>query len=556
MGNASRNAHSRHASVKWIACMGVASSIALLAGCSGDSLTADPTTTVIESGALQGAATDGVLSFKGIPYAAAPVGMLRWRPPQAVAAWHGTRPATTLGHDCMQKSIAADAAPIRTTPSEDCLVLNVWRPASAPAQAAKTPKLPVMVWIHGGGYVSGGASPAVYDGSQFAKQGVVFVSFNYRLGRFGFFAHPALTAEQPTALLGNYAYMDQLAALKWVQRNIAAFGGDADNVTLIGESAGGESIHSIITAPLAKGLFQRAIVESGGGRMNQARNRYLSTNAKAVGATGEEIGVAFARSAGISGDGVSALAALRALPAGQVVGDLSLATLMTSEAATYSGGPMIEGKLVVDEPGKLFEQGQYNHVALLVGSNDADLGMPAPVASKDAAYAIFGAKNLAAARAAFDPSGTASVTDVANQIARVQYMIEPARFVARALSARRDAVYLYRFSYVAQSLRAQFSGAMHASEIPYVFDTLGATYGTAASSEDEQVAQTLHAYWVAFAKTGNPNGAGRTAWPLYEVDTDPLMAFTAAGAAAVQRPDPIKAQLDLVSPVSDALLND
>ena len=174
-----------------------------------------------------------MLSFKGIPFAAPPVGDLRWKPPQPVTPWTGVRPATAYGSDCMQLPFPGDAAPLGTPPAEDCLVVNVWRPADA------STKLPVMVWIYGGGFVNGGSSPAVYDGSQFAKRGVVLVSFNYRVGRFGFFAHPALTKESPNGPLGNYAFLDQIAALKWVQKNIAAFGGDAGNVTIFGESAGG-----------------------------------------------------------------------------------------------------------------------------------------------------------------------------------------------------------------------------------------------------------------------------------------------------------------------------
>src|SRR5271163_2187330 len=190
-------------------------------------------TVTIDTGTLKGATDAGVTSFKGVPFAAPPVGELRWRPPQPAAKWSGVRQATEYGHDCMQLPFPSDAAPLGTTPAEDCLVANIWVPEN------RTGKLPVMVWIYGGGFVNGGSSPAVYDGSLFARQGIVFVSFNYRLGRFGFFAHPALTKESKDGLLGNYAYFDQLAALKWVQRNAAAFGGDPNAVTVFGESAGG-----------------------------------------------------------------------------------------------------------------------------------------------------------------------------------------------------------------------------------------------------------------------------------------------------------------------------
>jgi len=384
----------------------------------------------------------------------------------------------------------------------------------------------------------------VLDGTQFARQGVVLVTFNYRLGRFGFFAHPALTAEQPNELLGNYAYMDQVAALKWVQRNIAAFGGDPANVTVFGESAGGESIHSLITTPLAKGLFQKAIIESGNGRENQVYRRYLSRNAKAIGLSGEEMGVAFAQSVGIADTGAGGLAALRALPAAQVLANPDIAT-------TYAGGPMIEGKMVVDEPGVQYAKGDFLPVALMIGSNDMDLGFGAPARTKDEAYAIFGEQNLAAARAAFDPQGTATVNAVRAQIARVQLMHEPARFVAATFANHGLPAYVYRFSYVAQSIRDKVGGAVHAAELPYVFGTLAATYGSAVTSQDTSVSQLTTAYWAQFAKTGNPNGGARTTWPAYSPATNGLIDFTAAGVATAFEPDPLKAQLDRVQAVSD-----
>ncbi|CAE6815144.1 Para-nitrobenzyl esterase [Paraburkholderia haematera] len=532
---------------RWMKWVGWSGAAALLAGCSGNVSAPDPAVTVIDSGAVRGAAADGVLSYKGIPFAAPPVGDLRWRPPQSVAAWAGVRQATAYGHDCMQKPFPSDAAPLGTAPAEDCLVLNVWRPAAT--GSAATQKLPVMVWIYGGGFVNGGSSPAVYDGSQFAKQGVVFVSFNYRLGRFGFFAHPALTAENPGGQLGNYGYMDQIAALQWVQRNIAAFGGDPGNVTLFGESAGGYSVHALITSPLAKGLFQKAIVESGGGRTNITAGRYLRDTGQNGVPSGEQLGTAFAQSVGIAGSDAAALASLRALPADQVVAGLNLETMMST--TTYAG-PMIDGQIVPDDPGRLYAQGQYNRVPLMVGANDQDLGFPVPAQTKDDVFAIFGAQNLGAARAAFDPLGTNSVDDVAMQVARDLMMIEPARFVAQTLSGQHDPVYLYRFSYVAQSMRDQWSGAQHASEIPFVFDTLGARYSNAVTAQDTQVAQLANAYWVAFARTGDPNGDGRPAWPAYAAGQDALLEFAAGGVATTTgKPDPLKAQLDLVKAVSD-----
>ena len=254
----------------------VCSLAALAAAIGGSSLVHSQTPPVVrvDSGELQGVVADGVASFKGIPFAAPPVGDLRWRPPQPVARWTGVRQAAEFGADCMQGRFgpppapaaaagapraAAPGVPPARVPSEDCLFLNVWRPADPTAR-----NLPVMVWIYGGGFTGGSSASPNTSGVQFAKQGVVLVSFNYRLGRLGFFAFPALSQEHPDEPKGNYAYMDQIAALQWVQRNIAAFGGDPNNVTIFGLSAGGVSVHSMLASPLARGLFHKAISESGG----------------------------------------------------------------------------------------------------------------------------------------------------------------------------------------------------------------------------------------------------------------------------------------------------
>jgi para-nitrobenzyl esterase len=471
-----------------LGCLGGAT---LLAGCNGNSAsTTDPTIVTVESGTVQGAMTGAVLSFKGIPFAAPPVGNLRWQPPQAPAAWSGIRQSTSFGHDCMQANDPA-VTPLATTPSEDCLYLNIWRTTNSAVGAAQNAKLPVMVWIYGGGYVVGGTSIPQYDGTQFAKQGVILVTLNYRIGRFGFFAHPALSAAQSGQVLGNYGYMNQIAALKWVQLNIANFGGDPANVTLFGESAGGESIHNLLTSPSAAGLFQKAIDESGNGRVNQYYGRSLTRNAKTVGASAEEQGTVFAQEFGIMGTDANALQALRALSADQVVDGLDVTTLNTPHnVATFSGGAIIDGKLVLDEPQNLYNSGQFAKVPLMLGVNNLDLGFSTPdITTKDQAYAIFGAQNLAAASAAFDPTGTATVASVESQISRVITMDEPARFVARNFTSRGIPTYLYRFSYVVQSKQNTVAGATHGAEIPYVFDTLASAYGTAVTSQDEQVAR-------------------------------------------------------------------
>jgi para-nitrobenzyl esterase len=485
----------------------------------------------IATGKLQGATSNGVAAFKGIPYAAPPVGKLRWHPPQPAAHWKHTRSATQYGHDCMQLPFPGDAAPLGTEPSEDCLVLNVWAPAKRSAA-----RLPVMVWIYGGGFVNGGSSPAVYDGSAFARDGVIFVSFNYRLGRFGFFAHPALTHENPNSLLGNYGYMDQIAALRWIQKNIAAFGGNPKNVTLFGESAGGMSVHTLLNSPQARGLFQKAIIESGGGRVGIGMTPHLRESANGK-PSAEQSGLAFAKSKGITGEDATALAQLRALPAETVVDGLNMASM---EVPTYSG-PMIDGKILREEFESSYRAGTQPHIPVIVGANNADLGFSA-AQSIDELFAAFG-KNASAARQAYDPKHTNDLRAIASLVASDEMMVEPARFVASALSSSQP-VWEYRFSYVAESMRKEWQGAPHATEIPFAFDTVRARYTKALTPADQKASQAMHAYWVQFAKTGNPNRRGLPQWPQYSRLHDQLMNFTNDGPTAMS--DPWKARLDQI----------
>jgi para-nitrobenzyl esterase len=492
----------------------------------------------IDSGELQGAAQDEVLSFKGIPFAAPPVGDLRWRAPQPVKPWTGVKPATAYGHDCMQLPFPSDAAPLGTQPDEDCLVANVWR------SAQQTPgKLPVMVWIYGGGFVNGGSSPAVYDGSQFAKRGVVLVSFNYRVGRFGFFAHPALTKENAKGPLGNYGYMDTIAAMQWVKRNVGAFGGDPNNVTVFGESAGGMSVHMLLTSPLAKGLFQRAIIESGGGRSGVLPMRRLKEDVPNGPVSAESIGVAFAKSVGIEGDDAAALAALRKVPADKVVAGLNMAS-MGAAAATYVGGPLIDGQLIVEPPEEAFRAARNQKVPLIIGANSADIGFSFAKTIDDV-FTPFGA-DKDKARAAYDPDNSGDVRAVGSKVAMDRMMIEPARFIAKAVAAQGPKTYVFRFSYVADSMRKQWHGAPHATEIPYVFDTVAAKYGKDLTPADAAAARATNLYWTNFAKSGDPNSpaAVPTPWPVYDAKTEGIIDFTNDGPRS--GPDPWKSRLDLI----------
>ena len=507
----------------------------------------------INTGTLQGATADGVISFKGVPFAKPPLGQLRWKPPQPTPKWQGVRNATDYGPDCMQEPFPGDAAPLGVTPKEDCLYLNLW----LPEKSAPRKRLPVMVWIYGGGFVNGGASPKVYDGSEFAKDGILLVSFNYRLGNLGFFAHPALTAEQP-ALLGahaprppgrpsgryqgfpaaNYGLMDQIAALKWVQRNIAAFGGDPHNVTIFGESAGGMSVNMLLTSPEADDLFQRAIIESGGGRPGGFPARSLTGPNSA-----ESVGLALAKEHGIQGEGADALARLRQIPAEQL--KLNMISMRT---ASYVGGPVVDDKLDLGAPTTLYAEGKGVKVPVIVGANSADIGF-AQGKTLDELFSTSFGPDAHKARSVYNPDNSTDFRAVSSKVAGDQGMIEPAREIARLLSARGQPVYEFRFSYVAESLRGKVPGALHATEIPFAFDTVSARYGKDTTPADEAAAKAMHKYWVAFAKTGKPEPAGEPAWPTYDAKTDQIMDFTNSGPVAGR--DPWKARMDLTAAAAE-----
>ncbi len=488
---------------------------------------ADGPKVTVAQGTVEGVTAYTVDSFKGIPFAAPPVGQLRWRAPQPAAAWTGVRVADHFAADCLQQAIPGDDAPLGVKSAEDCLYLNVWRPGGSTDK-----KLPVIVWIYGGGFVSGGTSPAIYDGTSFARDGVVTVSINYRLGRFGFFGFPALTKENADhGDLGNYAFMDQIAGLKWVQTNIAAFGGDPDNVTIFGESAGGFSMHALLTSPEAKGLFKRVIIQSGAGRMQP---RALSHDGKDPSA--ETIGVNFAKSQGITGNDAAALAALRALPAEAVRGDLSLAT-EGKESDTYAG-ESVDGHLLVEPADVAEAAGRVNAREIMVGANTGDISL-VHEASKDALFATFGPW-AARARQAYDPDGKAPLEALNAHVGADALMIEPARATAQWLAAHGATVYEYRFDYTASQKKAWSPfGAPHATELPFVFETLDARYGEAATPADHAAARVMHEAWVAFAK-------GETPWTAWTPAGDAVMTFT-PDAKGVVAPDPLKARMDVTA---------
>lgn len=458
----------------------------------------------IDSGTLAGTDAGDVVVFKGIPYAAPPTGELRWMPPAPAASWSGTRNTTAFGPICPQAKRPGLSALINGDPpqSEDCLSLNVWAPKNVR-------HAPVMVWIHGGGHRFGTSASPLYDGTHFAEDGVVLVSINYRLGLLGYFAHPALTKAAPSdAPLGNYGQMDQIAALKWVQRNIAAFGGDPSNVTVFGESAGGVSTLYLLATPSARGLFAKVIVESGGG--------WYETMSLAQ---AEQQGADFATRAGLAGAKAS-LDELRALPAEKFF-DIP---------AKLGFGPFADGRLIKESPTSAFADGSAIDIPLIIGSNSFE-------ASLMRSFSIPADQILARAtpdlRAVYKSDATTDDA-LAQTLFTDSVMGAPAHWVAGEASGGAPS-WLYHFSYVPTLRRGSAPGAAHGSEIPYVFETgtsLAQRFGINLSDEDRAMEHLVHSCWVGFAKTGKPDCDGKM-WPAYTPSLDQTMEFGAANVGPV-----------------------
>lgn len=449
----------------------------------------------LDSGMISGitGTNPDVRVFKGIPFAAPPMGNLRWRAPQPVAHWDGVRKGDEFGPICMQA--AGRGGPGGATPkmSEDCLYLNVWTAAKS-----ATERRPVLLWIHPGGYTSGSGSSPGTDGEALAKKGAVVVTINYRLGVLGFFAHPELTKESDRRASGNYALMDQTAALEWVQKNIAGFGGDPKRVTVDGDSAGAASIGNLMGSPRTKGLFQRAIAESGAWIG-------LSVGHTMTLAEAEQAGLKTAETLG-----ASSLADLRAKPAADVL------------KGGRGGGPIIDGYFLPEDVGKTFAEGKQNDVPVLLGSNkdEGTFFMQPTTAAKftEQAHRRYG--DLADAYLKLYPAGSDEEAN-ASQLAafRDELGWVMRNWASLQTKTGKSKAYLYYFTHEpppaqAASPRGGFgSGATHGAEAAYVFENLlGARPWT---DLDRQVADTISSYWVNFAANGNPNGKGLPTWPAY-----------------------------------------
>ena len=471
--------------------------------------TADPGVSVT-GGEVRGRtmANPGGAVFKGIPYAAPPVGELRWREPAPVKPWKGVRDAGTYGASCVQR-ISGWNTQEATGNQEDCLYLNIWT-AEWPSKS----KQPVMVWIHGGGNTGGGAAVDYFDGASLSRMGVVVVTINYRLGVFGFLAHPALTAESEHRSSGNYGILDQLAALRWVHDNIASFGGDPDNVTVFGQSAGSRDTGFLLASPLSKGLIRRVIQESGSPTQELRSLR-----------SAEQEGDRFATSLKAPA-GAAGIKFLRSLPAQQLLESA------TSASDLDLGSPPTDGWLVPVDAGPLFAAGRQNALPLMIGNNAQEQNGPKLPALRKAVADAFGS-NTDKALAFYglasteegnnDPLyGTASMQLWADARQRC-HSVQQAIWHTNA----GNAVYYYQFDRAIPGEAA----TRHSAEVPFVFGNL-LPYGFLsgpANDTDRAISKRLQTYWTNFAKSGDPNGAGLPAWPRFDSRARPYLELTDKG---------------------------
>ena len=469
----------------------------------------------VTGGTVEGVVADGVSVFKGIPFAAPPTGRNRWRAPQPVEPWSGVKTADRYAAGCMQdpqmmQFIGSDAGV-----SEDCLYLDIWTPAKTASE-----KLPVMVWIYGGGFAAGATSSPTYAGKELAKLGVVQVNVAYRVGVFGFLAHPELSAESGQGS-GNYGLLDQIAGLEWVKRNIAAFGGDPANVTIFGESAGGISVSMLAASPAAKGLFERAISESGGS--------FAPPRTGAPGAAGENVPtLAVAEAAGkafLDKLGVATIAEARALPAEDV---------QKAQGAGLGTGfwPVADGHVLLGDLYVLYSRGRFNDTPVLIGTNSDEGALfvrsgTTATAFEQMVRAGYG-ERADTILAAYPHATDAEASKAAQDLMRDSLFAWPTWAWARLQSEHgHNKAFVYYFDHRTPQSP---NGATHAAELGYVFRTLDARGGQ-PRPEDTATSELMSRYWTNFAKTGDPNGPGLPQWPAFDDKDQRVMVFDGTSGA-------------------------
>ena len=458
----------------------------------------------VETGAIEGKREGSVNAFLGIPYAAPPIGELRWKPPVPAAKWDGVRKTKDFGYRCMQTRVFDDMVFRDRGISEDCLTLNVWAPANAKA------KLPVMVWIHGGGFVAGGTSEPRQDGHNLAQHGVVVASMNYRLGVFGFFANAELAAESDRRAAGNYGLLDQLAALQWVQRNIAAFGGDPGNVTIFGESAGSFSVSALMASPLAKGLFHKAIGESGAA--------FFSRDLPFKPLLQREQEDTDLMSAAVA---AKSLAELRALPAEKL---LEVPIKRPAEMSEYHFSPDVDGYFLPEPVPAIFAAGRQADVPLLAGWNRDEVDLPiakrqsAPAELKATAQEEFGARATEFLKLYRGNSNAEAARSLQDFLGDQFIAYSTWKWMEAQKSSGKQPVYRYRFDLSLPAAdKLEGLGAYHSGEIEYVFGQLDSK-ALPWRQEDRALSVQMQKYWTNFAKNGDPNGPGLPKWPSYAAD--------------------------------------
>ncbi|HWR30797.1 MAG TPA: carboxylesterase family protein [Negativicutes bacterium] len=457
----------------------------------------------LDSGMISGETDGDIHVFRGIPYAAPPVGELRWRPPQPPQPWIGIRASTQFGPSCPQPQESRSSVY-----SEDCLYLNIWTPAPQP-QA----KLPVMFWIHGGGFNFGGTSLPEYEGKNLAAKGVVVVTVNYRLGPLGFLVHPLLDKESTSGTSGNYGLLDQIAALKWVQRNIEAFGGDPAQVTIFGQSAGSRSVSLLLMSPLAKGLFKGAIAESGGPIIG---SEYLSPAFNGDKVNVGKMGQALARRLG-SDQATDVLADMRDKSAEEVVRAAACSTGLFDDGLFFA--PVFDNWVLPDDPRAALREGRIHAVPVITGStrNEGALYLTQEKEITRQKYQdYFSSRFGQAADSAmkiFPALRDEDIGPAIDKVIAVGANARPAQLTAQAIQQKGMKSYIYQFTRASQTALARKAGAHHGVELAYVFGNMKEADGYDVI--DRKLSQLMMQYWVNFAKTGNPNGAGLPDWPEY-----------------------------------------